>query len=129
MHGLPLTCRGNNRINFLTEHVTGYASGSPIKGKTQEESGLHFWQHITRFGPMKELLSDMGKEWVNGVVNSLTKMIGTDHVVTSAYRANTNGLQERWNSTLCEALRVFCAQDQKTNDWDLKLPYVIMSYT
>jgi hypothetical protein len=35
----------------------------------------------------------MGKEWVNGVVKSLTKLVGTNHVVTSAYRPNTNGLQ------------------------------------
>ena len=128
VHGLPLTIRGNNGIDFLTEHVTGYASGYPIKGKTAEESGIHLWDHITRFGPPKELLSDMGKEFVNGVVKSLTTMVGTDHVVTSAYHPNTNGLTERGNSTLCEALRVFCSLDENTEDWDLKLPYIIMAY-
>ena len=128
VHGLPLTVRGFKGVNFLTEHVTGYATGHPIKGKTQEESGLHLWEHITRFGPPKELLSDMGKEWVNGVVASLTRLVGADHFVTSAYRPNTNGLQERGNSTLCEALRVFCSIDGNTADWDLKLPYILMAF-
>ena len=70
----------------------------------------------------------MGKEWLNGVVKSLTQLVGTNHIVTSAYRPNTNGLQERNNSTLCEALRVFCSMDGNIQDWDLKLPYVVMSY-
>ena len=127
-NGLPLTIRGFNGLNFLTEHVTGYASGHPNLGKTQEESGRHLWDHITCFGPPKELLSDMGREWVNGVVKSLTKLVETNHVVTSAYRQKTYGLQEPSNSTLCEALRVFCSIDNNTQDWDLKLPYVIISY-
>lgn len=128
VHGLPLTIRGFSGANFLTEHVTGYATGYPIKGKTQEETGKNLWEHITRFGPPKELLSDMGREYVNGVVKSLTRLVGADHVVTSAYRPNTNGLQERANSTLCESLRVFCSVDNGAEDWDIKLPYVVMSY-
>jgi hypothetical protein len=128
VHGLPLTIRGFSGVNFLTEHVTGYATGHPLKGKTAEESGEHLWEHITRFGPMKKLLSDNGGEYANAIVNSLTKLVGADHLVTSAYRPSTNGLQERGNSTLCEALRVFCSIDGNKEDWDLKLPFIIMSY-
>jgi hypothetical protein len=126
--GLPLTIRGNNGINLQTEAVTDHATAAPITSKSAIESGKHLWNHITLFGPPKELLSDMGKEWLNGVVKSLTQLVGTNHIVTSAYRPNTNGLQERNNSTLCEALRVFCSMDGNIQDWDLKLPYVVMSY-
>jgi hypothetical protein len=95
VHGLPLTIRGFSGVNFLTEQVTGYATGLPLKGKTAEESGEHLREHITRFGPMKELLSDNGGEYANAIVNSLTKLVGADQLVTSAYRPSTNGLQER----------------------------------
>ena len=48
-------------------------------------------------------------------------MLGTDHVVTSAYHPNTNGLTVRGNSSFSEALRVFCLLDENTEDWDLNL--------
>jgi hypothetical protein len=35
--------------------VTGYVSSHPLSGKTQEECGKHLWDHISRFGPPKEL--------------------------------------------------------------------------
>jgi hypothetical protein len=89
VHGLPLTQRDFSGVNFLTEHVTGYATGHPLKGKTAEESGEHLWEHITRFGPMKELLSDNGGECANAIVDSLIKLVGADYLVTSAYRPSS----------------------------------------
>ena len=70
--------------------------------------------------------SDQGQEFVNKVVKALTTMVGVEHVVTSAYNPQANGLTERFNKTFCEALRKHAEADPML--WSKWLPYILLAY-
>ena len=60
------------------------------------------------------------------MLDSLCTSIGTKHKLSTAYHPQTNGLVERFNRTLCEALAKY-ANNEK-NDWDLYIPSVLFAY-
>ena len=84
------------------------------------------FEYISIFGPPKELLSDQGKEFLNEVVNNLSKVIGIERRVTSPYHPQTNGLTEKFNHILVNSLRKFVEDDTKMlHKW---IPFVLLSY-
>ena len=78
------------------------------------------------YSPPKTILSDQGTEFYNKLVESLLKATGVDHLVTSAYNPRTNGMCERFNQTLAEALRKCSEANQ--DDWHKWIPFVLLAY-
>ena len=50
------------------------------------------------------MTTDQGKEFRNQVNDELMKTFGIDHRLTTAYHPQANGLDERYNQTLVNAL-------------------------
>jgi hypothetical protein len=61
--------------------------------------------HIGRYGAPDHLYSDGGKQYANHVINELVLLLGTAHVVTTAYSHEENGLVERANKEVMRYLR------------------------
>ncbi|CAF1144907.1 unnamed protein product, partial [Brachionus calyciflorus] len=78
------------------------------------------------FGPFEELLSDQGRVFCNQILDKLKNNIGFLHITTSAYNPRTNGITERFNQTLIEALRKHA--EANVENWPKYLPYVLMAY-
>jgi hypothetical protein len=89
----------------ITEYVTKNAFAKAIKSKSAAEVARVLWEYISIYGPAELLQSDQGTEFLNEVIRCLLKLAGTEHRVTSPYNPRTNGLTERFNQTLCDALR------------------------
>jgi transposase InsO family protein len=68
--------------------------------------------------------SDQGREFVNGVLDTLQQKSKTEQRVSSAYHPEINGLVERFNQTLQNMLAKVCPDE---NDWDLYLDEVTFS--
>jgi RNase H-like domain found in reverse transcriptase/Reverse transcriptase (RNA-dependent DNA polymerase)/Integrase zinc binding domain/Ty3 transposon capsid-like protein/gag-polyprotein putative aspartyl protease/Zinc knuckle len=115
-----------NGILVITEYLSKYPFAVPIQSKNASEIATHLLFFISLFGPPKTILSDQGTEFCNEIVNTMLKNIGTEHRVTSAYHPNTNGLTERFNKTLVDALRKHCEDNPAT--WYQWLPYILLSY-
>lgn len=77
-----------------------------------------------RFGCVKVLISDQGREFVNELNEQLFTMTGTNHRIGSAYHPQTNGMVERLNQTIQNLVKKSC---KKTQDWDLMLPTVLFA--
>lgn len=75
---------------------------------------------------MKVVISDQGREFVNSVNKALFTITEVDHRISSAYHPQTNGLDERFNQTLQNALTKVVNDDQ--NDWDEKIPSILFGY-
>ena len=103
--GLPETAEGYVGIMVVTEYLTKYPFARPIKSKTALEIARILWEYISLFGPPKSILSDQGTEFYNSVVDTLLKLTGIEHKVTSAYNPRTNGSTERFNQALISSLR------------------------
>ena len=78
------------------------------------------------WGPSREILSDQDLEFNNRLVAKLLKATGIEHKVTSSYSPRTNGITERWNSILVNALRKHTENNNK--EWDKWIPFVLMAY-
>ena len=110
----------------MTEYLSKYPMVFPLKTKSAEEIAKHLWSYISLFGPPKEILSDQGREFINQVVDVLLQRTGVDRRVTSAYHPRTNGLTERFNKTLVEALRIQAEEDPC--QWAKWIDYVLLAY-
>lgn len=124
--GFPESQEGHVGLLVITEYMTKYPYVKAIKNKSAKEIAPLLWEYITLFGPPKVILSDNGTEFVNSVVDSMLRMVGTEHRVTSAYHPRTNGQTERMNATLVGALRKHAMQDRAS--WHQWIPYVLMAY-
>jgi transposase InsO family protein len=83
-----------------------------VKNRTQETvarcllTGLIFQKGV----PMT-FRSDSASEFVHGVVNSLNKYLGIEHIATGGYNARANATVERFMQTLNAMLRKFNKQE------------------
>lgn len=109
----------------ITEYLSKFPYAIPIKSKTAEEIASGLFDYISLFGPPYEILSDQGKEFLNSVVESMLKMTGIEHRVTSAYHPRTNGLTEKFNHTLVKVLSKHAEQDPNWHKW---IPFALLAY-
>ena len=80
---------------------------------------------IARHGCPKEVLSDNGGEFL-GEFDKLLQDFRIDHKLSSPNHPQTNGLVERFNGTLCSALRKCVGNNPR--QWDQLIPTVLMGY-
>ncbi len=77
---------------------------------------------ISRFGVPDQLTSDRGAQFTSEVWASLCTRLGIQHLLTSAYHPQSNGLVERFHRQLKDALRARLAGVQ----WVEHLPWVLL---
>jgi Integrase zinc binding domain/Integrase core domain len=124
---LPRTQRGNMYLVVATEYLTKWPEARAIPdAKASSVISFFYEDIICRHGCPKVLLTDRGTHFVNEMLNSLCDSFGVKHRLSTAYHPQTNGLVERFNRTLCEALAKF-ANDNK-DDWDLFVSSVLFAY-
>jgi hypothetical protein len=96
----------------MVDHATRYLEAAPLKTLTEEEVGTAIYQQLfERYGPVAVLLSDRGKQFTEFAAQALFKVMGVRHVTTAPYHPETNGLNERTNSTIVAYLRAFAEGD------------------
>ena len=69
--GLPITKQGYHAILIVVEYLTKYAWGFALKTKEASEVAFHILTLICMFGPPNILMSDMGKEFLNNIMNQV----------------------------------------------------------
>ena len=70
--------------------------------------------------------SDQGSEFNNAMNAELMRSMGIDHRLTTAYHPQANGLDERFNQTLKNAIAKY-SQDRR-DEWDVKLGELVYAY-
>ena len=81
---------------------------------------------ISRHGAPRVLLSDRGTNFLSKVVAEVCKIFQIQKVNTSSYYPETDGLVERFNSTLCQSLSMYISKNQK--DWDKFIPLILSAH-
>ena len=69
------------------------------------------------------ITTDQGKEFHNQLNSHLTEVFRIKHKMTTPYHPQANGLDERYNQTLVNALAKF-AQDHR-HTWDVRIGEVV----
>ena len=81
---------------------------------------------ISRHGAPRVLLSDRGTNFLSKVVAEVCKIFQIQKVNTSSYYPKTDGLVQRFNSTLCQSLSMYISKNQK--DWDKFIPLILSAH-
>jgi hypothetical protein len=66
----------------------------------------------------------MGSQYVNKLITSLCKLVGSEKMETIAYSKEENGLVERANKEILRHLRAILYQRDIKKDWRICLPLI-----
>ena len=97
--------KGFKGIFIIIDYLSKFPYAVAIKNKNSNELAFEFFKYISMFGPPKEIVSDQGKEFVNGIMAELCKLNGMEHGITSSYSPHSNGQAERFNQSLIGILK------------------------
>ena len=105
--GIDLKIYENNKIYFLhmVDHLTRYSAAAVIRSKRPEviiDNIFKFW--IAIFGAPKKFLSDNGGEFANSEFADMCENLNINFRTTSAESPFSNGLVEKQNDILGEAV-------------------------
>ena len=123
---LPETERGNKYIITATDYFSKWPEAAPLQDKTALGVAEFLFALFCRHGWPEIVLSDQGREFVNGISKTLFEFTNVEHRISSAYHPQTNGLDERTNQTLVRALVKQCSANQR--DWDLHIDSTLYAY-
>jgi len=87
----------------------------------------HFMRHVyTRFGLPVTLVTDRDKLFMSSVWQSISKLLGTRHQLSTAYHPQTDGQTESINKVVEQYIRLYGNYTQ--TDWADLLPYAEFCY-
>ena len=124
---LDETPRGNKWILVVTDHFSRWCDAYPLPDSTAESAARVLEERVfSQFGIPETIHSDQGRQFTSRLFEQLCTLWGCDKTQTSPYRPQANGLCERLNRTLGDALRTMLAdRELPVNDWDLLLPTIM----
>ncbi|UYV63435.1 hypothetical protein LAZ67_2004061 [Cordylochernes scorpioides] len=123
----PVTNRGNKWIIVCTEYMTRFATTKAIPDAGAMEIAKFIVEEIIlRHGAPQQIITDRGTNFMSQIIKQINNLSGINHLKTTAYHPQTNGLTERLNKTLTDMLSMYVDVEQK--NWDEVLPFVTFAY-
>ncbi len=124
---LPLTERGNRYVLVIVDCFSRYTEAYAIPDFTAKTTAdVIVTQFFSRFGVPLELHSDQGRNYESQLFAETCKLLGIHKTRSSPYHPSSNGMVERFNSTLLNMVSVFVQANQK--DWDQNLELLTAAY-
>lgn len=111
-------------IVIARENTTGWVEARALRSTTASEVAKFFYEDIiSRYGTMVCVTTDGGSEF-KGDFHKLLQKFQVKHIVTSSYNPAANGVIERGNRPIKEAIFKRCPNGQ-TNRWPDYLHYAL----
>ena len=120
----PLTTssQGQNYLLTMMDRTTSWPEVVPmtdISAQRCVDEFVSMW--VARGGVPARVTTDRGTQFTGSAWQDLCRSIGMEHVSTTAYHPQSNGLIERFHHQLKESLRARCGE----KDWLCHLPWVL----
>jgi transposase InsO family protein len=123
----PTTHDGYKFILIFIDYLTKFVEAFPLRTTTTKRIAIILVEQIIcRYGAPRALLSDLANNFVSKLARSVYNLLDIHKLNTSGYRPQTNGLVERFNSTLKTMIRMYVDIDQK--NWNKFIPYCVFAY-
>ena len=124
---LPITSSGNRYVAVFMDYLTKWPEAFAIPDQKAETiAKLFVEQIICRHGIPEELLSDRGTNFLSTLIQEICQVLNVKKINTSGYHPQTDGLVEKFNSTLIQMIAKSCSVSHR--DWDAHLPYLLFAY-
>lgn len=123
---LPLTENRNRNVVIFHDYLTKWVEAFTAPNQTAETiAKLLVEEILCRHGAPEHLLSDRGTNFLSELVLEVCHLLNITKVNTSGYHPQTDGLVEKFNSTL---INMIAKCIEKSKDWDKQLPYLLFAY-
>ena len=119
---LPLS-GGHTHILTIMDRSTRWPEAVPISdtsARAVAEAFLQTW--VARFGVPSTLTLDRGPQFTSALWAELCRLLGVDHVQTTAFHPQSNGLLERFHRQIKDGL---CARATSPS-WAAQLPLIML---
>jgi len=120
---LPTSQSGYRYLLTAIDRSTRWLEAIPLKdmeAASCTEALAAQW--IARFGVPAAITTDRGAQFTSAAWAAWCTGLGVDHIKTTSYHPQSNGMVERSHRQLKDALRSRLA----TNDWPLHLPWILL---
>lgn len=117
------TVDGQSYVLTIVDRYTRWPEAIPMPNITAETTAKHFiktW--IGRFGTPTRITTDQGRQFTSLLFQELNHRLGVDHLQTSPYHPQANGLVERFHRSLKTSIR--CHQNE---NWVDALPTILLA--
>jgi len=115
---------GNTYIIVLVCCFSRFCLLTPAKDATAMSAARAVLQFAGIFGLMSQLLSDMGTQYVNKIIDELIHFTGVEKLDTMPGIHEQNSIVERRNKELLRHLRAILFHKNLKKDWSTILPLV-----
>ncbi len=124
---LPKTDQGNIYFMVVSDYFTKFADAYPLPNQEAKTCAtVLVEQFMLRYGIPLVLHSDQGRNFDGELLRGVCELLEIKKTRTSPLHPQSDGLVERLNRTLKEALRKLAYENPQT--WDKHLRYVMAAY-
>ena len=120
---LPVSEQGNKYIITMMDMFSRWPAAYPAADMTAETVVRCIKQFGGDFGYPEAVLTDRGTNFASQVFAKACKALRINHVMTSSYRPQTNGMLERFHYTLKSGLATY-----PVDDWDRWVGDIVAAY-
>ena len=123
---MPLSNSGNHYIVAFSDYLSRWPEAFTVPDSKAAISKLLVDKIISQHSAPRTLLSTRGKNFLSDIVAETCRIYQIRKVNCSAYHPQTDGVVERFNSTLCDSLSNYVDSNQK--NWDDFLPTTLAAF-
>ena len=117
----------NKYVLVVTDLFTHYVTAVPLPTCTAELTALTLFRQIfCKYGICSTLLTDQGSHFNNNLMRALQHLVGYNHILSTPYHPQTNGVVERFNASM--VVQVSKLQQTHHNNWDDYLDAIVFAY-
>jgi RNase H-like domain found in reverse transcriptase/Reverse transcriptase (RNA-dependent DNA polymerase)/Integrase zinc binding domain/Integrase core domain len=120
---LPTSAEGHTHLLTMIDRTTRWPEVVPLRSISAAECADAFtsgW--IARFGVPATVTTDRGTQFTSAVWSCLCRTLNINHVTTSAYHPQSNGMIERFHRQLKQSLKA----RQCGTAWAEHVPWVLL---
>ena len=118
---------GISYVAVFMDYLTKWLEAFAIPDQKADTIARLFVKNIVyRHGIPGELLSDCGANFLLCLMLEICRLLGMKKINTSGYHPQSDGLVEKFNSTLISMIAKSC--DVRGRDCDVHLPYLLFAY-
>jgi hypothetical protein len=123
----PTSSKGHVYIMTAVDIFSRFLIAVPIRNKTALTVAEALYQRVfCIFGTVRQLKTDLGREFENELLTSLCNVFGIKKLRTSAYHASANGRVERSHRTLNSIIAKVVSENQR--NWHEVLNFAVAAY-